>query len=45
MMRDINLHEFLFCKFNTIPTNPILNYHNLRQKLIKKTKKSVTKLM
>jgi len=36
MMRDINLHKFLFCKFNTIPTNHILNCYNLRQKLMKK---------
>jgi len=35
-MRDINLYKFLFRKFNTIPTNHILNCHNLRQKLMKK---------
>jgi len=35
-MHDINLYKFLFRKFNTIPTNHILNCHNLRQKLMKK---------
>jgi len=36
MVRDVNLHTFLFDKFNTISANHIPNCHDLRQKLMKK---------
>lgn len=36
IMREVNLHEFLVDKFNSIPADHILNCHNLRKKLFKK---------
>lgn len=36
VMRDVNLHKFLFDKFNAVPADHIPNCHNLREKLMKK---------